>query len=50
MATSSLRSRGPKSGRNGHMPHAFSGPTVQHGQKLKSGYSTPTFWLCSHLA
>ena len=38
-----LPSRGPKSGRNGYITHAFSGvPNAECGDKIRCGYLTTT--------
>ena len=44
MATSPRPSRGPKRGRNCYVTPAFSGvPNAKRGDKITSGYLTPTF-------
>ena len=44
MAASTVPSRGPKTGRNCYVTCAFSGvPNTMRGEKIRSGYLTPTF-------
>ena len=44
MATSPLRSRGPKKGRNCNATSEFSGiPNAKRGEKIRSAYLTPAF-------